>query len=327
MKTPSLLHSGLIALGLCVSAAVSSTAFAADKAGCKDIPGIKRFEGSQIFECATKNFDEYVLLLGQVNQTIEKKMDLAGKVIQNAYQAPPGSSVAEVFLNYKNQLESSGFQVLYQGKNEKIIGGELGMYFGSTFGAKGPGGGTAGGYWGAVAGNARYIAAVKDENGTKTYLALFVGEHGGMNNAILMRLDAIYIGEMKDKMVTVTADEMSKSMSASGKVALYGILFDTNQSTIKPESRPALDEIAKFLKASPNQKIYVVGHTDNVGGFDSNMTLSQARAAAVAAELSKTYGIAANRMRGAGAGLIAPVASNADEAGRAKNRRVELLPQ
>ncbi|MDR0780479.1 MAG: OmpA family protein [Pseudomonadales bacterium] len=321
MKTPSLLRSGLLALALCASSAVSFSAFAADKEGCKDIPDIKRFQGSEIYDCATKNFDEYILLTGPADREIGEKLELAGKIIQNAYRAPPQSTVAEVFLNYRNQLESSGFQILYQGKNDLTGARELGFNFSDYIGKQGPG---AGGGLGIA--NVRYVAAVKEESGAKTYLAVLVGDPGekGTN---YVRLDAIYIGTLQDKMVTVTADEMSQSMSASGKVALYGILFDTNQSAIKPESRPALDEIAKFLEANPNQKIYVIGHTDNVGGFDSNMQLSQARAAAVVAELGKTYGIAANRMKGAGAGLMAPVASNADEAGRAKNRRVELLPQ
>ena len=101
----------------------------------------------------------------------------------------------------------------------------------------------------------------------------------------------------------------------------------TVKASIKPESRPALDEVAKFLKDNPAEKIYVIGHTDNVGGFDFNMKLSQARATSVVADLVKTYGVAQARLNGSGVGLQAPVASNAEEEGRAKYRRVELLPQ
>ena len=71
----------------------------------------------------------------------------------------------------------------------------------------------------------------------------------------------------------------------------------------------------------------MVGHTDSVGGFDGNLALSRRRAEAVAAALVKDYGVAAGRLVGNGVASLAPVASNASEEGRAKNRRVELVLQ
>ena len=132
---------------------------------------------------------------------------------------------------------------------------------------------------------------------------------------------------MVQNMVVVKADEMSKAIASTGKVALYGILFDTNKADIKPESKPALDEIATLLKAQPNLKLHIVGHTDNVGGLESNMALSRRRAEAVMAALKGDYGIAAPRLTANGVAYLAPVAVNTSEEGRAKNRRVELVPQ
>lgn len=109
-------------------------------------------------------------------------------------------------------------------------------------------------------------------------------------------------------------------------MTLYGILFDFNKSDIKPQSKPALDEIARYLAADPARRLHVVGHTDGVGGFDFNIKLSQARADAVVAELVRSYGIAAGRLKGNGVGMLAPIASNATDEGRAQNRRVELVP-
>jgi OOP family OmpA-OmpF porin len=77
----------------------------------------------------------------------------------------------------------------------------------------------------------------------------------------------------------------------------------------------------------PNLKLLVVGHTDNVGGYDANMTLSDRRAAAVFQTLTSKHGIPAVRLRAVGVGMAAPVAPNETEAGRAKNRRVELVRQ
>lgn len=131
-------------------------------------------------------------------------------------------------------------------------------------------------------------------------------------------------GAMKQHVVADAA-AMSNDLKATGHVAVYGIFFDTGKAVVKPESKPALDEVAKLLKGDPALKLWVVGHTDWVGQVSDNMRLAQARAEAVAGELVSAYGIAASRLKGYGVGPLAPVAGNDDEAGRAKNRRVDLV--
>jgi OmpA-OmpF porin, OOP family len=127
--------------------------------------------------------------------------------------------------------------------------------------------------------------------------------------------------------VIANAEIFSNDIRTTGHAAVYGIYFDTGKSSIKPESAQAIGEIAKLLKADPGLKIYVVGHTDNVGQVDSNVKLSQDRAEAVVQALVRTHSIAPARLRAYGCGLFAPVASNDTEEGRAKNRRVELVRQ
>jgi len=144
---------------------------------------------------------------------------------------------------------------------------------------------------------------------------------------VAVLLDVVEDKPMESKMVTVDAAKMSKDIAATGRVALYGLYFDTDKADLKPESAPSLAEIGKLLKAEPGLKVYIVGHTDNVGVFDYNMSLSQRRAKSVVDQLVQSYGIAPDRLRAAGAGMIAPVATNDDEAGRAKNRRVEIVKQ
>jgi OOP family OmpA-OmpF porin len=131
-------------------------------------------------------------------------------------------------------------------------------------------------------------------------------------------------GAMK-QYVVADATALSNDIRAKGHVAVYDIHFDTGKAVVKPESKPALDEVAKLLKADPALKLWVVGHTDSVGKVDDNMRLAQARGEAVVAELVGAYGIAAGRLKGYGVGPLAPVAGNDDEAGRAKNRRVDLV--
>jgi len=127
--------------------------------------------------------------------------------------------------------------------------------------------------------------------------------------------------------VTANAEVFSNDIRTTGHAAVYGILFDTGKSTIKPESAQAIGEIAKLLATDPGLKLYVVGHTDNVGGIDSNIKLSQDRAEAVLQSLVREHGIAAARLRAYGCGQFAPVAPNDTETDRAKNRRVELVKQ
>lgn len=144
------------------------------------------------------------------------------------------------------------------------------------------------------------------------------------NSAIWLR-----IVEKQEMAQHVVADAASfgNDLKATGHVAVEGIYFDTAKSVVKPESTPALKEVAKLLASDPSLKLWVVGHTDAVGPVDANMKLSQARAEAVVAALTTAHGVSAARLRGYGVGPLAPIASNENEVGRAKNRRVELVRQ
>jgi outer membrane protein OmpA-like peptidoglycan-associated protein len=114
-------------------------------------------------------------------------------------------------------------------------------------------------------------------------------------------------------------------LEADGHIALYEIYFETGKADVKPESARALGEIAKLLASRPQLPILVVGHTDNVGALDYNRGLSQRRAQSVVEALAQQHGVARDRLAAVGVGMAAPVASNDNEAGRAKNRRVELV--
>jgi outer membrane protein OmpA-like peptidoglycan-associated protein len=144
------------------------------------------------------------------------------------------------------------------------------------------------------------------------------------NGAIWLR---IVEKKAMEQYIVADAAAFGNDIRATGHVAVYGINFDTGKSTIKPESAQALGEIVKLLTADPSLKVFVVGHTDTVGGVDSNIKLSQDRAEAVLQALVRDHGIAPARLRASGCGPFAPVASNDTEEGRAKNRRVELVKQ
>jgi hypothetical protein len=122
---------------------------------------------------------------------------------------------------------------------------------------------------------------------------------------------------------TGSAADLARQLDRLCHVAMYGIHFDFNKATLRPDSEAALQQIVGLLQANPSLGVEVQGHTDNVGGDASNQKLSEARAASVQAWLTQ-HGIAASRLTAHGYGKTHPVASNDDDEGRAKNRRVEI---
>jgi OmpA-OmpF porin, OOP family len=124
--------------------------------------------------------------------------------------------------------------------------------------------------------------------------------------------------------VTADASSLADELNKSGHVAVYGIHFDTGKAVILPDSENILGEIVKMLQQNPDVKLSVEGHTDNVGAAAGNQTLSEKRAQAVVAWLT-AHGVNASRLKAKGWGQTKPVADNANDDGRAKNRRVELV--
>lgn len=318
-------------LAFALAAAVVAPAAAADIRGAKDYPGIKRYEGASIVAYSTQKFTHYTLPLGPIDDTdasdkpvFTASKQASGALTRLSYTVPTGISSADVFENYQNELSAKGYTVLY-----KADGGAIGKRQDALY----DGVGTQLFSYSPEA--AHFLAAELVKDGATVTVALYVTEfEDGYTRDIevakgqaIVQLDVIESGTLQDKMVTVTAAEIEKSLSAQGHIALYGIYFDFAKADLKPDSKPALDQVAQFLKDEPSLKIHVVGHTDNVGGLDTNMTLSRARAASVVSALVKQYGISASRLNPAGVGPLAPVAPNDSDDGRAKNRRVELIPQ
>jgi OOP family OmpA-OmpF porin len=158
------------------------------------------------------------------------------------------------------------------------------------------------------------------KNGQETWVAL-----EAFNEGRQYELNIIEHQLMKQDVVADAA-ALRSGLTENGHVEVPGILFDFGKSEIKPESEPALAQVAALLQANPALKAWVVGHTDNVGSPEANLTLSSARAGAVVKALTQR-GIDAGRLAPHGAGPFAPVASNATDEGRARNRRVELVAQ
>lgn len=132
----------------------------------------------------------------------------------------------------------------------------------------------------------------------------------------------VYVSRIR---VAETQATVYDALAASGRWTTQGILFPTGKSELMPESTPTLKEIVATLKAHPELKVEIQGHTDNVGKPAENMTLSDARAAAVKSALVDQYGVNAAQLSTKGYGDTKPVADNNTAAGRQNNRRVDLV--
>lgn len=128
---------------------------------------------------------------------------------------------------------------------------------------------------------------------------------------------------MTSKLAFIDAAAMKKALDADGRIALY-INFDVDKATLRPDAAAVVAEIHRLLSNDPALRLSIDGHTDSTGTADRNRALSRQRAEAVQAALV-ARGIAADRLQAQGFGPDQPLADNATEDGRAKNRRVELV--
>lgn len=325
---PRVYFTGVITLLLCVA----NTTVAADLPNSKDPAGIKRYEGSEIIRYENIKYDQYVVPLGKITKfdfgtkkaEFEKSEPLEGAITRVSYRvADPQRSSLEVFRNYEQSLAADGWEIVWRASGKAEMGNTYTHLYESlrdndqlfTYSDS----------------EAHTLVARKQADGL-TAVLLVTKFQDGLRRGVkvdkgdpIIQLDVIQTKKMEEKMVFVQASEMEKEIDKTGRIALYGILFDFNKTDIKSESEPVIAEVAKLLKEKPALSILVVGHTDNVGTFEFNRDLSQRRAAAVIAALSEKHGIAASRLMAFGASFAAPLASNGSEEGRAKNRRVEIV--
>ena len=119
------------------------------------------------------------------------------------------------------------------------------------------------------------------------------------------------------------ASELEQALAADGRVALE-VHFATDEADILPASMPQIEQVVELLRSSPELALSIEGHTDSTGNAARNLELSKARAASVVAAITAA-GIDAGRLEAAGFGDTRPVADNATDDGRARNRRVELV--
>ncbi len=251
----------------------------------KDTPWFSGMPNYTVYDAEDAEFDSYNFYNGKTCNSVE------GKKYRRVYSLKEDaqkSSIIQIMRNYTNAVKSMGGTAIYEGAPQNAECADyngLNMIVGKI----------------AKDGNEMWVE-VASLGGDEYYLTIIRKE--------LMKQD-------------VTASEMFETLNRDGHIALY-INFDTGKSMIRDESKPIIEKIVQMLKANPELKLSVEGHTDNVGNLASNKTLSEERARSVVSALVN-QGIAVEQLSSSGYGQDKPIGDNSTEEGRARNRRVELV--
>jgi OmpA-OmpF porin, OOP family len=317
---------------------------AKDTPDSKDHPDFKRITGSEIIWYKNSKFEELNIALekvefdynkGSLKQTKQEKAE--GALTTLYYKLPDGASTLEAIRQYQTELKPAGYETLFTAENENLDDG-YGRFIDKTF----PNAKTTDQlqYLHEFNKDEQRYAAIKGKGkaGNDTYISIYafrledvstgfsklVEGHQLAKGNIVVRVDILETQVMEASMEVVKSEEITSSIDTTGRIAIYGIYFDTDKADIKPESADSLAEMAKAITSGSGTYL-IVGHTDNQGDLSYNQALSLKRATAVTAALTGQYKIPAAKVIPVGVGMAAPLAPNADEKGRAKNRRVEIV--
>ena len=246
-----------------------------------------------------------------------------GRLYSRIFLKPEDKSNLEVFRSYQRELTAGGFTIHLaaepQGRDLVVMVDAM-KYPPSTRPYK-PTDGRVG-----QSDIARirafpeyYMVASRNQGGSELWVLVSL-----CTEQNLYMVEELTTAAMETGTVTVSLDRMRSAIQEAGKIAIYDIHFATGSATIEPESAAALEVIAGYLGESGGP-FYIVGHTDDTGALAANLKLSEDRAAAVKQALVADYGVSAERLETRGVGPLAPVSNNTGEAGRALNRRVEIV--
>jgi outer membrane protein OmpA-like peptidoglycan-associated protein len=242
-----------------------------------------------------------------------------GALTHILYQADAAANIAplKVFGNYVNVLEQNGFDILLTCINEKCGSSQF-LYL---LHGQSPRWGDFQNFEPGVYISFSYISASKVIDGRDVYVSLVIHRYGEGATSVVQSI--IETERLEDGLLEIDLD--FANIEAKGRVILDGLYFSSGQADLLEASTESLEIIAEFLTSQPNRLFYVVGHTDSDGPHELNMSLSKQRAKAVLKKLRDQYNIPQTQLLAVGNGATSPIATNLDEAGKAKNRRVELV--
>lgn len=309
----------------CMLSIIAAAALLLDPAQISAQAALSRFEGSVEKGVYEVDFAEFIYPTSVAKDSPLERIE--GALDSRVFVKPQQKSNLEVFRSYERELAAAGFTTLvsetpsrdlqqriwnmyrntarlsdrygsYRSTEDRILSADLARI--ETF-------------------PDYYIVAERTRGDELLTVAIIISRDQN-----LYMIEEVITAAMETGTVSINIEALRSEIEASGKIAVYDIHFATGSAVIEPESAEALAVIASYL-SEVSGGFYIVGHTDDTGSLESNLTLSEQRAAAVKASLLADYGVDAGRLETRGVGPLAPVSTNIDDAGRALNRRVEIV--
>lgn len=283
------------------------------------------FEGSTEIGRYASEFDRLAYPLELANGA--EVAGVEGSIVSRVFEKPEGRSNLEIFRSYERELTAAGFTIHAADALtaptsfliNQVYGPHSPSFKSRVYSA--PGGGEARGLeLPFIVGLADYyLVASNTSNAQEIWVAIATS-----SSRPKYIVEELTRAAMAQNTVTLDLERLRSAIATDGKIAVYDIHFTTGSAVIESDSANALGIIASYLNETAGG-FYIVGHTDDTGSLESNLQLSNDRAAAVVDALVTQHGIAAGRLQARGVGPLAPVSVNTGQQGRALNRRVEIV--
>jgi OmpA-OmpF porin, OOP family len=300
-----------------------------DVPGSQDSPLLRRTQDARIICYDQADDDEAVLPEARfVDFGFVRTRRLEGRITRIAYAFPRVLSTVEIMNHYEEELKGEGFKVVFACSGAQGCGG---FSFGEQLtqpmveAHAGDGGDRVIDFLHPVGNDIRYVLATLDRPQGRVTLALAVARH--VNRPPGMFVETVEEKPAADPGPAKNATLIAAALRAQGRIALYDIHFAGGKATLRPDSRPVLEQVAALLRGTPGMKLLIVGHSDGSDTLAHGLDLSAAQARAVMQALVDRWKVPAAQVTSIGVGPASPLASDADEAGRAVNRRIELVLQ
>lgn len=302
----------------------ANTTWALQEPG-QDLPFLGRYPGSVMDAYKTSQFDEVAIPLGPLGKNGPARSEtIQGKVTYIRYKMPEGRSALEIANNYQQALQQAGFRTLWQCANNACRASPDAPFSMMLW----PGAPTRNTnhdepFAFFQSGGRAITAEHRAADGVRTVAFIDINSYDKDISVYAVQTVPMQSGMVTSDAGQLTRQNMASALVRQGRFAMR-LPFDFNQATLRPDALPTVVELARLMQQYPALRVRLEGHTDRVGTDAYNHKLSLGRAQAVKAALL-AQGITGQRIEVAAFGATRPVASNDTDAGRAQNRRVEVV--
>ncbi|PMG43572.1 OmpA family protein [Shewanella sp. 10N.286.52.B9] len=291
--------------------------------GSQDHPVISRYQGAYITDYRQREFEKVFIPTGVAVNQVAPVITVEGKGTTIGYNLSNSQSTLQIYQNYLSALKAADFEILYtcnlaacgNALLDDLYSSEANQYRFNPVETNND-----------SDSDFRFISAKLATSSNPIFLLVAIEGALTSNGINKIVVDIVEKSEMNTAKVTIDPEYLNDEITQKGRVVLHGLNFDFNQAKLLASSKASLTAITQYLAQHPQQRFYVVGHTDNVGSYEINTQLSKARAQTVIEELIKLK-VDKSRLTPIGIGPVSPKIANSSDANKAENRRVELVLQ